>query len=300
LPHAAIVARTRPAAMPEPAPVTVVIPCKNEETNLPECLRALEGFAADVVVVDSSSTDRTPAIARKHGATVLDFQWNGQFPKKRNWTLRHHPFQTEWVLFLDADEFVTEAFREEVRRTLPVTTCNGFWLLYDNYFMGELQRHGVPMRKLALFRVGKGEYEFLPEDSWSHLDMEVHEHAIIDGEVGEINSRIVHNDYRGLEHFIAKHNAYSSWEARRYLHLREHREEKWDQLTFRQRLKYRLVAQIWFGGLYFLINYVLRLGFLDGMSGLRFSLFKAYYFFQMHAKIREFDPNVSDNDRSGA
>ena len=91
-------------------PVTVVIPVRNEERNLPGCLRALGKDFSEIVVVDSGSTDRTREIAEDGGAVVLDFNWDGKFPKKRNWALRHHEFQTPWVLFLDADEQVTPDF----------------------------------------------------------------------------------------------------------------------------------------------------------------------------------------------
>jgi glycosyltransferase involved in cell wall biosynthesis len=93
--------------------VTVVIPVKNEAANLPECLSRLENFG-HAIVVDSGSTDATIQIAKDAGAEVLHFEWDGRFPKKRNWVLRHYEFKTEWVLFLDADEFITPRFVEEL------------------------------------------------------------------------------------------------------------------------------------------------------------------------------------------
>jgi len=80
-------------------PVTVVIPVLNEELNLPSCMEALGDAFAEVVVVDSGSTDRTCEIAEQAGAKILQFQWDGAFPKKRNWALSHHDFQTPWVFF---------------------------------------------------------------------------------------------------------------------------------------------------------------------------------------------------------
>src|SRR5437588_9419273 len=89
-------------------PVTVVIPVRNEERNLARCLERLGAFA-HVLVVDSGSSDATVEIARAHGAEVIDFTWNGRYPKKRNWVLTTQTLPTEWVLFLDADEIVTSA-----------------------------------------------------------------------------------------------------------------------------------------------------------------------------------------------
>ncbi|MGF1483301.1 MAG: glycosyltransferase family 2 protein [Opitutales bacterium] len=272
--------------MPLLEQLTTVVPCKNEEKNIGECLKRLQGFCR-CVVADSGSTDRTAEIAESYGATVLQFDWDGKFPKKRNWVLRTHPIETEWVLFLDTDEFAPAAFLAELEATLPETGHNGFWIEYDNFFMGKLQRHGVPMRKLALFRVGKGAYEYIPESSWSQCDMEVHEHAIVEGSVGEISTRVVHHDLKDLTSLVARHNNYSSWEAHRFHHLMEHKDEKWHNMTLRQRTKYRLLSSFWAAPFYFMLSYVVKRGFLDGISGFRFSLFKAYYFFQIYLKIRE-------------
>src|ERR1700759_1258542 len=84
-------------------PVTVVIPAKNEAGNLPRCLDPLR-WADEVVVIDSLSQAATKAIATAYGARVIDFAWNGQWPKKRNWALRNAELKHEWVLFGDADE----------------------------------------------------------------------------------------------------------------------------------------------------------------------------------------------------
>ena len=89
----------------------------------------------------------------------MDFAWDGQFPKKRNWVLRNYAFDTDRALFLDADEFVTDAFVAELQRTLPSTDCVGFWLNYERWFLGRQLKHGDEFLKLALFRVGSGEYE---------------------------------------------------------------------------------------------------------------------------------------------
>lgn len=104
-------------------PITVVIPAKNEASNLPRCLKALDDSFEDVVVVDSGSTDQTQEIARSFQAGVLDFQWDGKFPKKRNWVLRNYGFKTPWVLFLDADECVTPTFIQELSNRLPNSEC---------------------------------------------------------------------------------------------------------------------------------------------------------------------------------
>lgn len=273
--------------MLKPLDLTIAIPVRNEARNLPGCLAAIgPDFAAHVVVIDSGSTDTTAEIARAHGAEVVNFNWNGAFPKKRNWYLRNHLPTTAWVLFLDADEFLTPEFKTELRHALENTTHVGFWLAYSIYFLGKPLRGGYPLRKLALFRVGAGEYEYIAEDRWSQLDMEVHEHPILTGSIGNLHARIDHQDFRGISHYITKHNDYSSWEAARFIKTSGdktiHR-----QWTWKQKLKYSLFRSPLIGPIYFCGSYLLMRGFLDGSRGLIFALFKASYFTQVHAKIRE-------------
>lgn len=270
----------------KPIPVTVVIPVKNEEKNLPVCLELLKDFT-EVVVVDSNSTDRTPEIVKQYGRKLVNFTWNGQFPKKRNWTLRNVALRNEWVLFLDADEFVTEDFKEELARTIAHTDCVGFWVNYVNDFMGKVLKHGAVMPKLPLFRVGAGEYEFIDEKQWSHLDMEIHEHPILDGKVGVIKSPVVHREFKGLTHYIQKHNEYSSWEANRYLNMTD----KKGELTFRQKVKYAFIDTWLLGPMYFCYSYFYKLGFLDGKIGFIYAAYKMQYFFNVKAKIEEIRMN---------
>jgi hypothetical protein len=179
---------------------------------------------------------------------------------------------------------VTEEFKDELRRVLPNSEYSGYWVRYPNYFMGRVLRYGDTMRKLPLFRVGTGAYERIEEDSWSHLDMEVHEHPIIDGTVGKIRAPIIHHDFKGFEAYVDRHNAYSTWEAKRYLRLRKC---GLDGLSCRQRLKYSLMDTWLLGPLYFIGAFFCKLGFLDGKKGAMLAVNKMFYFFQIKCKIAE-------------
>ena len=266
-------------------PVTVIIPVRNEEKNLPICLAALGDSWDEVVVVDSASTDRTPLIASEHGAALIDFSWNGRFPKKRNWYLENHPSRNDWCLFLDADEIVTPAFVSEVAGAITQTDKVGFWLPYTNYFLGHPLRHGVPQRKLALFRRSSGRFERIEEDHWSDLDMEVHEHPRLDGAVGEISARIDHRDFQGLGKFISRHMDYARWEASRFRQVVE--SDEFQQLTWRQKTKYKNLQRRAFPFFYFCFNYFIRLGLLDGWPGFQYSFYKAWYFNTIRLLIYE-------------
>jgi glycosyltransferase involved in cell wall biosynthesis len=268
--------------------LTIAIPVRNEERNLAGCLEAIgPDLARHIVVIDSGSTDKTIEIARNMGAEVVDFKWDGRFPKKRNWFLRNHTPTTKWVFFLDADEYLTADFKAELRKTLQDQQANkvGYWLSYTIYFLGEQLKGGYPLRKLALFQVGAGEYERIDEDQWSKLDMEVHEHPVLAGEIGVIQSKIDHQDFRGVSHYVLKHNEYAGWEAARFLKTNSAAvSDKW---TWKQRLKYRLMQSIWIGPAYFCGSFFLLGGFRDGARGLAFAILKMSYFTQIYCKIRE-------------
>ena len=110
-------------------PVTVIVPVKNEEANIAECLDRLARFD-EVIVVDSGSRDRTCDIAVDKGARVIQFEWDGKYPKKRNWVLLNVELRNPWVMFLDADELVSEEFCEELLVAVSRTEYDGFWLNY--------------------------------------------------------------------------------------------------------------------------------------------------------------------------
>lgn len=267
--------------------LTIAIPARNEAKNLPGCLAAIgKELALNIVIIDSGSDDRTVEIARDFGAEVIAFTWNGQFPKKRNWYLRNFTPQTKWVLFLDADEYLTAEFKEELRIALHQDEIVGFWLHYTIYFMGKKLKGGYPLKKLALFKVGAGEYEQIDEEQWSNLDMEIHEHPILEGKVGELKSKIDHQDFRGVSHYILKHNEYASWEASRFLKLSSSSESK-QSWTWKQRLKYILMRSSIIGPVYFLGSFLFLGGFKDGARGFAFAILKMSYFTQIYCKIKE-------------
>ena len=193
---------------------------------------------------------------------IIDFKWNGQFPKKRN-CLREHRPSTDWVLFLDADEILTQTVKREIIEALPESTHQGYLLSYTNYFLGKKLKGGYPLRKIALFRVGEVEYERVEENRWSQCDMEVHEHPLLTGTMGVIQSRIDHRDFRGIDSYINKHNEYATWEAKRLFHYRrtQHTNSTWKP---HQRLKYSLLTSPW-GGLAFFLGASLE--WEDGVMG---------------------------------
>ena len=112
------------------------------------------------------------------------------------------------------------------------------------------------MKKLALFKANCGNYEKIEENSWSNLDMEVHEHPIINGKIGSIISEINHKDYNGITRYIDKHNQYSSWETYRYLKIKKE-DISLNKFNNRQKLKYLILESPLSGLIYFFIQYIL-------------------------------------------
>ena len=277
--------------------LTIVIPVKNEARNLPGCLEAIgSGFAKKIVVVDSGSTDETPKIARNFGADYLNFEWNGKFPKKRNWFLRNHKPETSWVFFLDADEYLTDSFKHELESALSSKDKVGYWLNYSIYFLGKRLRGGYPLTKLALFRPDAGEYERIEEDNWSHMDMEIHEHPVLKGKTGVIKRKIDHRDFRGVGSYMDKHNAYASWEAARFASMANDDQLK-ESFTWKQKLKYKLMRSVFIGPVFFLGSFIFMGGFIDGRRGFVFALLKMAYFTQIYCRLREIENETNELDQ---
>lgn len=263
--------------------LTVVIPVKNEEKNLPECLESVKGLE-HVVVVDSGSTDSTCDIAAQYGREVVQFKWNGKFPKKRNWMLRSYSFTTPWVFFLDADERPSQEQFSELAKVLPTTKHDALIMYMDNWFMGRVLKYGDHPRKTNILRLGAGEYEIINENRWSNMDMEVNEHIVVRGTLGFLKNHLEHYDKRTLASYYQKHNEYSSWEANRFLAMSK---ESFKKQTSRQKIKYGLIYKNrLFPFLYFLYSYLFKGGIWDGKPGFFFTINRMFYFYQIQAKIK--------------
>jgi len=196
-------------------PVSVIIAARNEANNLPRCLQALRNFG-EVFLIDSQSIDGTAEIARSYGAQVVQFHYQGGWPKKRQWAMDSLPIAHEWILLLDADEVLPAELAEEIRFAIQDPAIDGYSILLQTWFLGRALRHGdVGLWKLALFRRGKGRYECrLKEQDVSMADMEVHEHIVVDGSTARLRHPLIHRNVESLSRYIQKHDEYSNWESR--------------------------------------------------------------------------------------
>jgi glycosyltransferase involved in cell wall biosynthesis len=274
-------------------PVSVIVPVRNEARNLPRCLESLAEFG-EVYVVDSQSTDDTAAVARAHGAKVVQFHYSGGWPKKRQWAMDTLPLAYDWILLLDADEVLTPELVEEIRRALQNPEMNGYFIRLQIYFLGRVLRHcDASFWKLALFRKGRGRFECrLKDQDASMADIEIHEHVVVDGPTAELRHALVHCNVDSLSRYILKHNEYSNWEASVLLHPEaDPRAVSADlfgtQAQRRRWLKLNLYRLPGSPILLFLYRYIFRLGFLDGAPGLIYCAFQAVQMFHSKAKIYE-------------
>jgi len=278
-------------------PVSVLIPAKNEELNLPGCLDSLSR-ADEVFVVDSHSGDRTVAIAEQAGASVVQFPFNGHWPKKKNWSLDHLPFRNEWVLIVDCDERIPPPLWDEIDLAIENPNLVGYYLNRRVFFLGTWIRYGgkYPDWNLRLFRHHQGRYENLhTEDIANTGDNEVHEHVLLDGTVGYLNADMLHVDCRDLYHWLERHNRYSNWEARVYYNLLMGMDEGGtiggnflgDAVQRKRFLKKVWVHLPLRPLLRFFVVYILRFGFLDGRAGYVYACLLSQYEYQIGVKLYE-------------
>ena len=268
---------------PRELPISVIIITQNEELSLPDCLRSLERFS-EVYVVDSHSTDRTMEIAAEAGAKPIAFEWNGVYPKKKQWALDTLPLLHDWVLFLDADERVSSALADE----FAAFAASGRGVAMDvqlRYsFLGRELKHGHLVIKRML--INRKKCFFPPVDDLPVSNMwevEGHYQPICDGAVETSVERLDHHDDDPLFGYFSRHNRYSDWEA--YLRLHPAVRRGVAQQRSRQgKLFDRIPGKPLF---FFLYAYVVRQGFRDGRAGLHYALALSFYYWQIYVKTLE-------------
>src|SRR4051812_41913026 len=276
---------------PAKVKVSVLVPVKNEAENLRRCLPAL-AWADEVFVVDSQSTDETARVAEEHGARLVQFHFNGSYPKKKNWALDNLPLRNEWVLIVDADEVVVPELAGEIARRVGGGEADGYYLNMKYYFLGRRIRHCgyAEAWNLRLFKHRLGRYERMPVAPGARTgDNEAHEHVELRGKVLRLRHELDHHAYPTISAWVEKHDRYATWGAEMY--GRFLRAPAPAAIGAGKRLKRRLkkvYLRLPMRPLVrFVYAYVLRLGFLDGMPGLVFCTLLAFYDFLAWANVYE-------------
>ncbi|MEL0004382.1 MAG: glycosyltransferase family 2 protein [Opitutales bacterium] len=270
-------------------PLSLFIPCKNEEANLARCLQSVP-WVDEAFVVDSQSTDRTIKIAEKLGAKVVQFEYKGGWPKKKNWALQNLPFAHEWVLILDADECLPPEAEEEIRMIVsnPNEMHAGYWINRRYFFLEKPLKHAYfPNWNLRLFKHKLGRYEKITDLSTNSGDHEIHEHVVVKGTTGKLKSIMDHHAFPTIDSFVEKHNRYSNWEA--VVESSSTDDEsalQHDGVKGKRRLR-RIFRKLPFRPtLRFLYVYLWQGGILDGWPGYVFARLHAQYEFLSLSKAR--------------
>jgi glycosyltransferase involved in cell wall biosynthesis len=288
----------RTAATAPVLPITVIVAARNEARNLPHCLESLRQ-AGEVYVIDSQSTDRTIEIAESYGAHVVQFQYKGGWPKKRQWAMDSLPITYDWVFLIDADESLTPELAEEIRQAIANPDYDGYYIALRMFFLGrELRHSGASFYKLSLFRQGKARFECrLKDQDESMADMEIHEHVVLDDDprtarVAKLKHPLLHRNVESLSRYIRKHDEYSNWEARVWLEGENNSRDIAPSFVGSQAQRRRWLRKKFFAipgspVLFFFYKYFFRLGLLDGIPGLIYCAMQGIQFFTIKAKIYE-------------
>lgn len=261
------------------SPLSAIILTLNEECTLPRCLESLRGLRCPTFVVDSGSSDRTVQIAESAGALVVEHDFEN-YAAQRNWAQENLTFQNDWVLHLDADEYLTPELVEEINQVLqdPAQEIKGFLLCRRTVFMDRWIKHGghYPSYHLRLFRKGLGQCE----------DRLYDQHFLVKGRVGRLQHDFLNVLNPDLSTWVLRHGRWAELEARELLsgvnganrvlslpfgNLIERRRWRKERVY----LHLPLFARAF---LYWFYRYFMRLGFLDGKEGLIFHFLQACWF----------------------
>ncbi|WBB59748.1 glycosyltransferase family 2 protein [Streptomyces sp. WMMC500] len=272
-------------------PIVVAIPTKNEAENIATTVRSVIDHFEAVVVVDSDSTDDTRALAADQGAEIVPYEWDGKYPKKKQWCLDHiHP-ELDWMLFVDGDETPSPELLAELHRifdpaidgSLQVAPA-AFDIPLGYWFAGKRLRHGYTIVKRALMDRTRVRFPELGDlDAPGMGEQEGHYQPLADGPVVRLKATLEHEDLDPVRTWFERHNRYSDWEAWLELHP-EVREEIRQAKTRQGQLFHRAPLKPLVS---FAYAYVYKRGFLDGRAGLDYALAMSFYRWQIGLKTRE-------------
>ena len=262
--------------------ITVVILTYNEELHIRRCLENVNTFAKKVYVIDCYSTDKTVTIAQELGAEVVSHKWPGNQAEQFNWALDNIKIETEWILRLDADEYLLPDLVEELYERLPSLPNNvsALSLSRARAFYGKVLKHGIVdnIKIIRIFRIGKARYEKRLMDE--HL-------SVLSGETIEMQHQFIDDSRIPIGQFVNKHNDYASREAALLLdaefHLtdtnsipQEHGKEVEKKRA--QKEKYAKMPLFWRAFGYFCYRYIFKLGFLDGKEGFLWDFMQGWWY----------------------
>lgn len=238
--------------------ITVIVLTKNEEKNIVDCLENLK-FCDEIIVIDDFSQDRTIEIARKIGAKVFVHSLNNDFSKQRNYGLSKAT--NEWVLFIDADERVNMQLASEILKSVGMKQIQGFHMRRIDNLWGKKLLHG---------ETGGSKFLRLGQKDAGKWIGKVHERWEVKGELRNLYSPIIHFPHQSVKDFLKEINFYTDLRAAEL--FTRGTGVKWYSVILYPKGK-------------FIVNYFLKLGFLDGLEGLIFALIMSFHSFLVRGKL---------------
>jgi glycosyltransferase involved in cell wall biosynthesis len=281
------------------AKVSVIILTLNEEKNIRQCLQSMDSWTYDIHIVDSNSTDNTVEIAKEYTTNIHMIE-EGHWANIRNWAMSSIPLKYDWVMFVDADEWLTEGLKSEINQKLNSTIEeNGFYIRRKFIFLNKWLRHGRMYSKvLRLFKHEKTEYT-------ESGDVE---YPKVEGKVGLLNNDMVHQDLKPFSSWVDKHNKISLRAAKRYIEIKDGKKELLYKSSTNETIeggdRHWVRENIWDHVpllsrpfLMFFYTYFINLGFLDGKEGLIYHLNHAFvYELLISTQIKEIEIKRLVND----
>lgn len=257
--------------------LSVLIPVLNEELLLPRAIASAKRLGVPIYVLDSGSTDRTVEIAESNGCKVFSGLW-GSFSEKLNWGLSELPFNTPWVMRLDADEYFTEELIEELLSGAldkMDENTDGVWVGRQIYFLGgRIKYGGMNLQPHArIVRLGKAKYEQRLTD----------EHVLVAGKFASLNGAVIDDPARGLAFWLRKHVAYAETEC--FAASRLKNSSTWRTLHGSAKYRRFIKEEIYAHAplfvrpvIFWIYRYIFLLGFLDGFRGLIYHFLHAFWY----------------------
>lgn len=245
--------------------LTAIVLTKNEEKNIYDCLESVL-WCDEIIIVDDFSEDRTLEVAKsinEEKIKIFQHKLEGDFSSQRNFGL--DKAESEWVLFLDADERVSQDLRAEINDVIIDETSkpknSGYSIKRIDYMWGKELKHGETgdIKLLRLGRKKKGKWIGQVHETWQ-----------MEGKLGELNESLIHFPHQSIREFLSEINFYTDLRAKEL--YRNGKICKTRDIIF-----YPLGK--------FVKNYFVKLGFLDGLEGLIFALMMSFHSFLVRSKL---------------
>lgn len=261
--------------------LSIIILTYNEELHLPRCLQNINSLTDQIYVVDSLSNDRTLQIVQDYGIKVFQNPWPGNHAAQFNWALENLPIKTEWVLRLDADEYLLPELISEIQEKLKdiPKDISGIVFKRRHIFLGKWMKRGIyPVKLLRLFRYQKA----ICEQRW--MDEHI---QLLDGKSIEFDHDFVDHNLNELSWFLQKHIGYSIREAIDLLDVElgligqtEESATLSEQAKAKRekKLNYARKPLFWRAFAYFVYRFILKGGFLEGKETFLWDFFQGWWY----------------------